>query len=382
MHPSRRSLSVLFATSLLMLSCVAVANDDDALRINQIQVIGTHNSYHAGFGPGATKVMLKEAPEEFAELSYRHPALTRQFDDGVRQIELDVFSDSKGGLFAHPAIDHMVALDGLPADSPSAPPGTWEKPGFKVMHIQGIDQRSVCQPFAACLEEIRAWSKSHPRHVPLFVLIEAKQGALKAKVPTVNPEPFTAAVFDALDKEIASVFVRGDIIAPDDVRGKHATLDEAVRTDGWPTVAEARGKIVFLLDQRSNESVYLEGHPSLRGRLIFTNATPGAADAAFTECNECSADEINALVRRGYLVRTRADDPAQGQGVRNDGTRRDVVLHSGAQMISTDYPMHEPSEHGYVVSLPGNAAARCNPVLTTSAPCKNTDLEASAHRVK
>ena len=53
-----------------------------------------------------------------------------------------------------------------------------------------------------------------------------------------------------------------------------------MREGGWPTVEKARGKVVFLLDQRKMEGVYTEGHPSLRGRLIFTNATPGADDAA------------------------------------------------------------------------------------------------------
>jgi hypothetical protein len=372
MHSLRHALLV---ASLFALSASAWASDD-SLRINQIQVIGTHNSYHAGFAPSATKVMMKEAAKEFAAIDYRHPSLSRQFDDGVRQIELDVFSDSKGGMYGDPAITHMVDLNGLPDDPPMAPPGTWEKPGFKVMHIQGIDQRSVCQPFTACLEEIRAWSKAHPRHAPLFILVETKEEPLKVKIPTVDPEPFTPAVFDALDKEIASVFSPGEIVTPDNVRGKHATLDEAVRAGGWPTLAKARGKVVFLLDQRKIESVYLSGgHDALRGRLAFTNATPGAPDAAFTECNECGADEINALVRRGYLVRARADDPAQGQGIRNDGTRRDVVLSSGAQMISTDYPLHEPSAHGYAVSLPGGVAVHCNPVLTTAAQCKDAGLE-------
>lgn len=364
----------LLAASVFTLSAPVFA-DSDAIRINQIQVIGTHNSYHAGFAPSATKVMMNEAAKEFAAINYSHPSLARQFDDGVRQIELDVFSDSKGGMYGAPAIDHMVDLSGLPADPPMAPPGTWEKPGFKVMHIQGIDQRSVCQPFTACLSEIRAWSRAHPRHAPLFVLVETKEEPLKIKIPTVDPERFTPAVFDALDKEIASVFPINEIVTPDDVRGKYATLDEAVRKGGWPTLAKARGKVVFLLDQRKIESVYLEGHDSLRGRLAFTNATPGAPDAAFTECNECGAEEINALVRRGYLVRARADDPAQGQGVRNDGTRRDVVLSSGAQMISTDYPVHEPSEHGYAVSLPGEVAVHCNPVLTKPAQCGDAGLE-------
>ncbi|MET0330294.1 MAG: phosphatidylinositol-specific phospholipase C1-like protein [Dyella sp.] len=363
------------AAGLLSLSAAAFA-DSDAVRINQLQVIGTHNSYHAGFAPSATKVMLKEAPKEFAAIDYRHPALTQQFNDGVRQIELDVFSDSQGGLYADPVINHLIDVNGLPSDPPMAAPGTWEKPGFKVMHIQGFDQRSVCQPFTACLREIRAWSQANPRHVPLFVLVETKESPLQVKIPTVTPEKFTAATFDALEQEIASVFPRNEIVTPDDVRGKHATLDEAVRAGGWPTLGQARGKVVFLLDQRKVESVYQEGHDGLRGRLMFTNATPGAPDAAFTECNECSADEINALVQRGYLVRTRSDDPAQGQGIHNDGTRRDVVLNSGAQMISTDYPAHEPSEQGYAVGLPGEAAVRCNPVLTTAAKCKSAGLEA------
>lgn len=367
-------LPLAAAASLVASASLFAATSD--VHINQIQVIGTHNSYHAGFAPSARRVMQKEAPKEFFAIDYSHPSLTRQLDDGVRQVELDVFSDAKGGLYLDPAIDHMIALNGLPADPPTAAPGTWEKPGFKVMHIQGVDQRSTCQPFTACLTELRAWSEAHPGHTPLFVLVETKQEPLKAKIPTATPELFTPAVFDALDAEIASVFPRNEMVVPDDVRGRHARLDEAVREGGWPTMDKASGKVVFLLDQRKMESVYSEGHPSLRGRLIFTNATPGADDAAFTECNECSADEINALVRRGYIVRARTDDPAQGQGLKNDGSRRDVVLSSGAQLISTDYPAGEPSEHGYSVGLPGGVTVRCNPILTKKGQCTDAALGA------
>ena len=153
---------------LLTLSASAFASDD-SIRINQIQVIGTHNSYHAGFAPSATKVMMKEAAKEFAAINYRHPSLTQQFDDGVRQIELDVFSDSKGGMYGDPAITHMVSLNGLPDDPPMAPPGTWEKPGFKVMHIQDVDFRTNCITFIECLTIIRTWSRSHPDHVPILI---------------------------------------------------------------------------------------------------------------------------------------------------------------------------------------------------------------------
>jgi len=70
-----------------------------------------------------------------------------------------------------------------------------EKPGFKVMHVQDVDYRSACEPFTACLAEVRAWSKAHPNHLPVFILVETKQGPLHVDFPTVTPEPFHAGDF-------------------------------------------------------------------------------------------------------------------------------------------------------------------------------------------
>ena len=67
----------------------------------------------------------------------------------MRQIELDVYADTKGGLYAHPAGPAMAAAAGLPADPPFDPDGIMMKPGFKVMHVQDVDYRSNCQPFTA-----------------------------------------------------------------------------------------------------------------------------------------------------------------------------------------------------------------------------------------
>jgi hypothetical protein len=255
----------------------------------------------------------------------------------------------------------MVAKAGLPADSEFDPHHKMEKPGFKVLHMQDIDVRSTCMTLVDCLTDVRTWSKQHPHHLPIFILIETKEG--KPEVPNeVVPEPFTAPVFDALDKEIRSVFKPEEMITPDDVRGNAATLVEAVHAGRWPTLAEARGKVIFLMDQRHVESIYTDGHPSLRGRVLFTNAVPGAPDAAFTEENEGSREEIDALVKQGYLVRTRADENTD-QARTDDTTRRDLALSSGAQMISTDYPSSEPSTWTkYVVGLPNGLVARCNPV--------------------
>jgi hypothetical protein len=346
---------------------------DDSVHINQIQVIGSHNSYHAGIAPSEIKLMQEKNPRLYQGLEYRHQPLDQQFDAGVRQIELDVYADSQGGRFADPLGPKGVAQAGLPADPPFDPNGVMKKPGFKVMHVQDFDYRSTCQPFTACLEVVRTWSHAHPNHVPIYILVETKQSDLPPQYHAATTEKFTAATFDALDAEIRSVFPANELITPDDVRGNHATLEEAVLNNGWPTLDSSRGKVVFLMDQRPVGPVYLEGHPSLRGRVIFTNAKPGEPDAAFIEENDGSKEEIAALVRKGYLIRTRTDSDTK-EARTNSTTQRDAAIASGAQLLSTDYPASEPASWtGYSVSLPDGAVARCNPV-NAPASCKNASL--------
>jgi hypothetical protein len=308
----------------------------------------------------------KVNPQAADSLDYRHPSLTTQLNDGVRQLEIDVYGDAKGGLFAHPAGPGLAAKAGLPSDPEFDPEHIMEKPGFKVLHVQDIDYRSNCQPFVACLNEIRAWSKSHPGHLPLFILVENKDQKPLGDY-MVTPEPLTTDTFARLDAEVRSVFERSELIVPDDVRGAHKTLEEAILTGGWPSLESARGKVVFLLDQRRVGPLYTAGHPSLEGRVFFTNAKPGSPDAAFTEANDSASDPglVPQLVRKGYLVRTMTDPgPA---GVRaNDTKRRDASIASGAQIVSTDYPIHEAATSGYAVDV-GGSTARCNPILKPSA---------------
>jgi hypothetical protein len=347
--------------------------------MNQIQIIGTHNSYHAGIAPSETKLMQAQNPERYKMLEYRHRPLDQQLSSGVRQIELDVYADSQGGRYAHPAAPKFVAAMGLPPDPDFDPQGLMNKPGFKVMHVQDWDYRSVCQPFTACLQIVRQWSLAHPAHLPIYILVETKQTDLPAQYHAVTTEKFTSATFDALDTEIRSVFKPNEMITPDDVRGKHKTLEESVLNNGWPTLASARGKIVFLMDQRPVGPVYLDGHPSLRGRVIFTNAQPGEPDCAFIEENDGTPEAISALVQKGYLIRTRTDEETL-EARTNQTAKRDASLASGAQILSTDYPASEPASwSGYSVSLPEGVVARCNPVIKSTA-CNDAALaEADRH---
>jgi hypothetical protein len=358
-----RSIGFGLGTLLSALPCLAAAaNANDSLRINQIQVIGTHNSYHAGLASSEAKLLEQKNPKLFQALEYRHRPLDQQLTSGVRQIELDIFADREGGRYAHPMGPDAVAAAGLPKDPDFDAEGLMNKPGFKVMHVQDLDYRSTCQQLVVCLKIVRAWSQTHKDHVPIFILLETKQSELPPQYHAQVPEKFTSRTFDAVDAEIRSVFKPNEMLTPDQVRGKHATLEEAVLHNAWPTLAAARGKVVFLMDQRPVGPVYLQGHPSLRGRIIFTNAEPGQPDCAFTEENDGSQEEIAALVRKGYLVRTRTDSDTT-QARTNDTTRRDTALASGAQILSTDYPQSEPSQWtSYSVGLPGGAVVRCNPV--------------------
>ncbi|HXP25289.1 MAG TPA: phosphatidylinositol-specific phospholipase C1-like protein [Steroidobacteraceae bacterium] len=358
-----RSIGLSVGAFLSMLPCGAAVPDSNALvKINQIQVIGTHNSYHAGMASSEAKLLQQKNPKLYEALEYRHRPLDEQLTSGVRQIELDIYADSAGGRYAHPMGIDAVAAAGLPKDPDFDPQGLMSKPGFKVMHVQELDYRSTCQQLIACLKIVRAWSQAHKSHVPIFILLETKQSELPPQYHAPAPEKFTSSTFDALDAEIRSVFKPDEMITPDQVRGKHATLEEAVLRNEWPTLAAARGKVVFLMDQRPVGPVYLEGHPALRGRVIFTNAEPGQPDCAFTEENDGSQEEIAALVGKGYLVRTRTDADTK-QARTNDTARRELALASGAQLLSTDYPASEPSQWTpYSVGLPGGAVVRCNPV--------------------
>ncbi len=350
------------------------AAQDKIVHVNQIQVIGSHNSYHAGFAPSERKYLEMKSPKTLRSLDYHHAPLDDQLNSGIRQVEIDIFNDTKGGRFAHPAIVKTIADAGLPADPDFDPNHEMDKPGFKVLHVQDLDERATCHTFVICLTAVRDWSKQHPRHLPIFVLVETKEGKPKEMPNAPDGDIFTPAIFDAMDAEIRSVFKPGEYITPDEVRGSAKTLNEAILTRGWPTLAKARGRVIFLLDQQHAGPVYAEGHPSLKGRILFTNAIAGNPDAAFIEQNSGSQAEIDALVKQGYLVRTRTDEPTE-QAHANDRTMLNRALASGAQMLSTDYPTSEPSPWSdYSVGLPGGLVARCNP-LNKPAGCVDSLLE-------
>jgi len=332
-----------------------------AFRLNQLQYLGTHNSYHIEPPADIFELLLAFDPGLANTLLYSHIPLPEQFTgQGIRQIELDIFDDPDGGLYANRPIRTLFgepAASGIPE---------LDEPGLKVLHVQDVDYETTCLTFVLCLQEIKNWSDANPSHLPITVLVEAKDSVIPDPLDLgfIEPLPIGPEALDRIDSEIRSVFPDEQLILPDDVRGDFTTLEEAVLTRGWPTLADARGKVLFALDNGGSvRDMYVEGHPSLAGRVLFTDSPAGTPEAAFMKINNpvSGFDAIQEAVLQGYIVRTRADaDTAQSRS--GDTTQRDTALASGAQFISTDYPVPDPRFTDYSVEIPGDGIARCNPL--------------------
>jgi len=383
-HPSTLVLAALVASAVLAAACGS--GDDDPVTLDEIQTLGSHNSYHQKPVPEALERLTALSPELAADTNYGHEPINVQLEEyGIRQLEMDVFADPEGGLFAD---RKALPLIGLPEASGEP---ALEEPGFKVLHVQDYDFETSCLTLVACLETVRDWSDANPDHIPLMIMIEAKADVIEESaadagvslegipVEFTQPVPYTRELFDELEAEISGVFPADQVFTPDELRRDRETLKEAVLEDGWPSVDALRGKVLFALDDTGEErDVYRGDAASLEGRLMFTSADPGAPDAAFIKLNDPIEDGelITELVRQGYLVRTRSDVPGE-EAVTGDTTRRDAAFASGAQYVSTDMYRPDPTlGSDFVVELPGAAngvVAVCNPV-TAPDSCTENDL--------
>ncbi len=358
-------------------TAAALLGDD--LTLDEMQVIGSHNSYHLPAVPEVAAGIEALVPALWETISYGHRPLTEQLEDyGIRQFELDVYADPDGGLYSTPAA--LELLDISPAEVPGL-----DEPGFKVAHIADIDYNTTCLTLVACLGEIEQWSEANPSHVPIMVMVETKGDDLRSGagdfgvdvdtlgVDFARPPEMTAELFEDLEAEVLSVFDEERIITPDDVRGDAATLEEAVTTEGWPSIGQSRGKVMFaLVDTGESRDLYTAEASALEGRVFFTSSEPGRPDAAFLRIDDSLTDDA-ALVEAaeaGYLIRTRTDEPGI-HAPAGDTALRDTAMASGAQFLSTDYYVADP-DTGFVVTFGDGVVARCNPV-TAPADCETIE---------
>ena len=206
-----------------------------------------------------------------------------------------------------------------------------------------------------------------------MVWMELKDEDLDTLVPELDS---LVGNYDVIEAEILSVFPRFRVLTPDDVRGSHPTLPQAIRADGWPTLGKLRGHVVFsLLEGGEHRDNYLQGRDNLEDALLFVGADSSEDPwAAVFKINNADAefDRIQALVSEGFVVTCNADsaDATPEQNV----ILRDRSLASGAQFLSSDRPAADSGGDGYWLEIPDGIPARCNPV-SASAECTSKDVE-------
>lgn len=298
--------------------CASADALDHVLRLNHVQALGTHNSYH-----------LEPAVPLSPEHRYSQPALGSQLrDHGVRQFELDLHLSEDGG--------------------------------FEVFHLPVVDAQTTCQTLVACLGILETWSDAHPGHIPLLVWLEPKDELDLAGLGYESIEGH----YDALEAEILSVWPQDRVFTPDELRADHPTLPEAISAEGWPLLTEVRGKVLFaLLDSGDHREAYTASAPALEGKLLFVDASsPGDAYAALFKMNNAQADaeEVTARVAAGFLVTSNVDGVDTGD--EDNAARLAASLEAGCHHLSTDFPVAK-DDGSYYAQIPGGTPAGCNPIV-------------------
>ena len=361
-----KNLGVVFVVALA--GCSLPAQDrsitnlpGQELRLNDLQVIGSHNSFRK-MPPLALLDALDVRRAGLRDaFSYDHPPIANQLDLGVRQIELDVVADPDGGRYAKP---FGASLAGLEIERTETEKDSLAKPGYKVLHVADLDYLSHCLTLQACLKDLVDWSDQNPNHLPIMVTVDAKDRP-HALADVVDPIALDKTLLDALDEELR----RGlgeKLITPDHVRGKETELRTAVLANQWPKLRQARGHFIVIFDVRPEiAELYKVGHPSLKGRAMFAQFPENASEASVFIVQDPRGQEarIAAWVKQGFLVRTRSDAGTVEARSRSI-SKLAAAQASGAHAISTDYypGAPDPLSTGFVVDLGGRRMADCNPI--------------------
>ena len=331
---------------------------DANMRINQLQFVGTAESYKLAPSEAMLSLIRMGGKKDAEALDFAEPPLADQLDAGARSLEFDVAYDPKGGTYKNPAGASMAdeLLDPAYVEAMS-------RPGFKVIHVLDVDFHSSCAALNDCLTEVATWSRAHKNHLPILIVLHANDARTPMPGAT-RPMPFDAQAFADLDAEIRAVFQPGELITPDQIRGQHASLREAVQAGAWPRLGEARGKMMFLLDDKAEKSgLYVGAAGSLQGRPMFVAVDENSPLAAFICIDDPVKDQARIVsdVASGFMVKTRAD--VDTREARDGKTaRRDAAFASGAQIVATNFLFPDKKIGDYQVTLAQAAgrAAQCD----------------------
>lgn len=282
---------------------------DDALRVNELVMRCTHNSYHM------RPRVLGDASHD-----YEHLPLDQQLDAGVRAFELDV----------HPGRD------------------------FPVLHIPFIDPLSTCENIGACLSVVRDWSERNAGHHLIIVWVEIKDELSRETITDYTG--FDAIIRASLGEE--RLYTMADML-----RGE-LDLRASIDHQGWPTVGETRDKVlVVLLDTDEPHYSSYRAYAPLAERAMFSRArvedyrAPWAAIAKIDDPE--AGDRIQEALDADLLVASNVG--SADRSFEANRQRLDAGLANGSHMLCDDFPTPR-GEGEYWLDIPEFYPTGCNAV--------------------
>ncbi|MCG8451889.1 MAG: phosphatidylinositol-specific phospholipase C1-like protein [Spirochaetales bacterium] len=274
-----------------------VSGIDKNTPFNEIKFIATHNSHKKLPSKLALAFLHLHQKNIAKQLSYQHENLWNQLNSGIRSFELDIRHYSRKIL---------------------------------VNHVPLVDNRTTSPLFKYALEEIFIWSKQHPNHFPITVLLELKNDY---RILAPFSKPVNLRMLELIEDNILEVFPTQNIFKPDDLRIHGMTLEQSIKKHGWPSLQEMKGKVIFLLHKDPILIEYEKKYHNLQDSYMFITKENMDEGSPFLLMNNPYSKCIKKAVEQNYIIRTRADED-----LNNNKERHHKALASGAQIISTDYP--------------------------------------------
>ena len=356
-------IKTMSATTLIAACCGLLADSADMdfadrpnLSLNDIQMIGSHNSYKKAM-PDPVMTLLKWADPRTAQgLDYSHIDIGDQLLLGLRVFELDLFYDPTGGRYSRPLGRWLNPLTESFTEEELAQLAT---PGLKVLHIQDFDYRSHCLTFLECLRIFQIFSDAHPTHLPIFISLNLKTTPIGLPGST-KPLVFDKAGYLRIHHDLKSALGLERIVTPNEVQGDSSSLRARVTRNGFPKLPLLLGRFIFLIDEPAVKTASYLSDFDKDQRLLFLSLPHQHEQAAILVMNDPVAAfaEIKARVSEGFLIRTRADANTVEARASNY-IRMRAAFNSGAQFISTDYYLPDPALlNGYQVRFPSGGYVR------------------------
>ncbi len=387
----RRSVGTLVAlfTSVCVSACASgfVEEEDyKDVRLNELQFIGSHNSFKIQPDSLMTGAMIayerrnassdiRRGPLIYERLSYGHLPIEVQLQLGMRLFEFDLHAADPKTPF-DPGAAYNDAFGEDRRYEGGVLPEIINDGRILVYHVRDHDFRSTCIELSDCLGSMATWSKENPGHLPVIIYLEAKSNggtglSLSADGLTDGTpgDVFGLEQWQRVQTDVEQILGMDSVYRPSQLARKGLNLRDSIKGFGWPYVDDLRGQFLFVV---AGEDASKDAYSKITDPLFFTFRPIEHPDASFIIEFDPFSSKVDYIVQKGFIASTYADYMLV-EARENNTRKRDRLFAAGAQMISTDFPVRDPRFSDYEVVFEGRTYVRPSPKKRSSIVVGQTD---------